>query len=132
MANTKPTLIDGLLTRRLAFNGYLVRKGGITFHWLDSYMELDQEDDQEPPGSVGQQAITDYKEAITIPRDRNKWRSVGNASEWVLYFMLYFRFFTDFDPLACLGKGGFGVVFESRNKMDDCLYAIKRISLNNR
>ena len=42
-------------------------------------MELDREDDQEPPGSAGQQAIVDYKEAIAIPRDRNKWRSVGNA-----------------------------------------------------
>ena len=30
-ANTKPTLLDGLLKRRLAFHGHLVRKGGITF-----------------------------------------------------------------------------------------------------
>ena len=29
-ANTKPTLLDGLLKRRLAFHGHLVRKGGIT------------------------------------------------------------------------------------------------------
>ena len=28
--NTKPTLLDGLLKRRLAFHGHLVRKGGIT------------------------------------------------------------------------------------------------------
>ena len=29
-ANTKPTLLDGVLKRRLAFHGHLVRKGGIT------------------------------------------------------------------------------------------------------
>lgn len=39
------------------------------------------------------------------------------------------RFQTDFDMLQCLGKGGFGVVFEVKNKIDDCNYAIKRIIL---
>jgi serine/threonine protein kinase len=42
------------------------------------------------------------------------------------------RFLTDFSPVHCLGKGGFGVVFEARNKIDDCSYAIKRIPLPNR
>jgi translation initiation factor 2-alpha kinase 3 len=42
------------------------------------------------------------------------------------------RFLNDFDPIHCLGKGGFGVVFEARNKIDDCNYAIKRIQLPNR
>ena len=42
------------------------------------------------------------------------------------------RFQTDFDMMQCLGKGGFGVVFESKNKLDDCRYAIKRIILPNR
>lgn len=42
------------------------------------------------------------------------------------------RFQTDFDMVQCLGKGGFGVVFESKNKLDDCKYAIKRIMLPNR
>lgn len=41
------------------------------------------------------------------------------------------RFQTDFDMLQCLGKGGFGVVFEVKNKIDDCNYAIKRIVLPN-
>lgn len=39
------------------------------------------------------------------------------------------RFQTDFNMLQCLGKGGFGVVFEVKNKLDDCNYAIKRIVL---
>ncbi|XP_046385466.1 eukaryotic translation initiation factor 2-alpha kinase-like [Ischnura elegans] len=42
------------------------------------------------------------------------------------------RYLTDFEPMHRLGKGGFGVVFEARNKIDDCSYAIKRIPLPNR
>lgn len=42
------------------------------------------------------------------------------------------RFSTDFETVQCLGKGGFGVVFEAKNKLDDCNYAIKRIVLPNR
>lgn len=42
------------------------------------------------------------------------------------------RFFTDFEPIDCLGKGGYGIVFEAKNKIDDCNYAIKRITLPNR
>lgn len=34
--------------------------------------------------------------------------------------------------MDCLGKGGYGVVFEAKNKIDDCNYAIKRIALPNR
>lgn len=45
---------------------------------------------------------------------------------------LFFRYKTDFDHVQCLGKGGFGIVFEAKNKVDDCHYAVKRISLPNR
>jgi len=31
-----------------------------------------------------------------------------------------------------LGKGGFGVVFHAKNALDECDYAIKRITLPNR
>ena len=34
--------------------------------------------------------------------------------------------------LEVLGKGGFGVVFETKNKVDECHYAVKRIGLPNR
>ncbi|KAK6493654.1 eukaryotic translation initiation factor 2-alpha kinase 3-like isoform X2, partial [Huso huso] len=50
----------------------------------------------------------------------------GRDSEYVS------RYLTDFEPVQCLGRGGFGVVFEARNKVDDCNYAIKRIRLPNR
>uniref|UniRef100_UPI00398F1277 eukaryotic translation initiation factor 2-alpha kinase 3 isoform X1 n=2 Tax=Pristiophorus japonicus TaxID=55135 RepID=UPI00398F1277 len=42
------------------------------------------------------------------------------------------RCLTDFELVQCLGRGGFGVVFEAKNKVDDCNYAIKRIRLPNR
>lgn len=42
------------------------------------------------------------------------------------------RYLTDFEPVDCLGKGGYGVVFKANNKFDDCNYAIKRIALSNR
>lgn len=42
------------------------------------------------------------------------------------------RYLADFNPIDCLGKGGYGVVFEAKNKIDDCNYAIKRIALPNR
>ncbi|XP_072750618.1 eukaryotic translation initiation factor 2-alpha kinase [Anoplolepis gracilipes] len=41
------------------------------------------------------------------------------------------RYLMDFEPVDCLGKGGYGVVFEAKNKIDDCNYAIKRIGLPN-
>ncbi|XP_039760075.1 eukaryotic translation initiation factor 2-alpha kinase-like isoform X3 [Pararge aegeria] len=42
------------------------------------------------------------------------------------------RYENDFTPLRCLGKGGFGVVFEARNNIDHCSYAVKRITLPKR
>lgn len=42
------------------------------------------------------------------------------------------RFATDFTPVHCLGKGGFGTVFEARNIIDECSYAVKRITLPNK
>ncbi|CAG9568143.1 unnamed protein product [Danaus chrysippus] len=42
------------------------------------------------------------------------------------------RYENDFTTLKYLGKGGFGVVFEARNKIDHCSYAVKRITLPRR
>lgn len=39
------------------------------------------------------------------------------------------RYNNDFTTLRCLGKGGFGIVFEAKQKIDECHYAIKRIRL---
>lgn len=42
------------------------------------------------------------------------------------------RYINDFDIIRCLGKGGFGVVFEVKQKFDEGSYAIKRIALSNK
>ena len=81
MANTKHTLLDGLLKRRLAFHGHLVRKGGITLDLMIGRLH-----GTRPRGrpittwlkDLTTQADISYKESMTIPRDRNKWMSVGN------------------------------------------------------
>ncbi|XP_060083562.1 eukaryotic translation initiation factor 2-alpha kinase 3-like [Ylistrum balloti] len=39
------------------------------------------------------------------------------------------RYRQDFEQIQVLGRGGYGVVFEARNKMDTCCYAVKRIEL---
>ncbi|XP_042238217.1 eukaryotic translation initiation factor 2-alpha kinase-like isoform X2 [Homarus americanus] len=39
------------------------------------------------------------------------------------------RYLTDFELVQCLGRGGFGVVFQVRNKLDENVYAVKRIIL---
>ncbi|XP_026162187.1 eukaryotic translation initiation factor 2-alpha kinase 3 [Mastacembelus armatus] len=61
--------------------------------------------------------VVEFKEAVAMET---------RSSEYVS------RYLTDFEPVQCLGRGGFGVVFEARNKVDDCNYAIKRIRLPNR
>ena len=79
-ANTKPTLLDGL-KRRLAFHGHLVRKDGITLDLMIGRLH-----GTRPRGrpittwlkDLATQANISYKEAITMPTDRKKWRSVGN------------------------------------------------------
>ena len=47
-------------------------------------------------------------------------------------FFLFFRYLTDYEPVQCLGAGGFGVVFESKNKLDEIHYAVKRVRLPSR
>ncbi|XP_058406707.1 eukaryotic translation initiation factor 2-alpha kinase 3 isoform X2 [Diceros bicornis minor] len=77
------------------------------------------------------------KESETQCQTENKYDSVsGEArdSSWndVKNSGYVSRYLTDFEPVQCMGRGGFGVVFEARNKVDDCNYAIKRIRLPNR
>ncbi|XP_030166936.1 eukaryotic translation initiation factor 2-alpha kinase 3 [Lynx canadensis] len=77
------------------------------------------------------------KESETQCQTESKYDSVsGDAkdSSWndIKNSGYISRYLTDFEPVQCLGRGGFGVVFEARNKVDDCNYAIKRIRLPNR
>ena len=79
-ANTKPILLNGLLKSRLAFHGNLERRWGITLDLMIGLLH-----GTRPRGSprttslkdLATQANISYKEAINIPRDRKKWRSVG-------------------------------------------------------
>ncbi|XP_018421606.1 PREDICTED: eukaryotic translation initiation factor 2-alpha kinase 3 [Nanorana parkeri] len=75
------------------------------------------------------------QESETQCQTDNKYDSVNgdladNRGEYSCGYVS--RYLTDFEPIRCLGRGGFGVVFEARNKVDDCNYAIKRIRLPNR
>ncbi|KAL2098755.1 hypothetical protein ACEWY4_005235 [Coilia grayii] len=72
------------------------------------------------------QCQTDNKFDLEEPEPKEVVVTETRPSEYVS------RYLTDFEPLQCLGRGGFGVVFEARNKVDDCHYAIKRIRLPNR
>lgn len=77
------------------------------------------------------------KESETQCQTENKYDSISgdsNDSSWndIKNSGYVSRYLTDFEPVQCMGRGGFGVVFEARNKVDDCNYAIKRIRLPNR
>ncbi|XP_031436386.1 eukaryotic translation initiation factor 2-alpha kinase 3 isoform X2 [Clupea harengus] len=72
------------------------------------------------------QCQTDSKFDLEDPEPKEVVVTETRPSEYVS------RYLTDFEPLQCLGRGGFGVVSEARNKVDDCHYAIKRIRLPNR
>lgn len=49
-----------------------------------------------------------------------------------MFVMVFYRYLTDFEHTECLGKGGFGIVFRAKNKVDENNYAVKRITLPNR
>ncbi|XP_027857396.1 eukaryotic translation initiation factor 2-alpha kinase 3 [Xiphophorus couchianus] len=72
------------------------------------------------------QCQTDSKFDLEVVESKEPVAVENRFSEYVS------RYLTDFEPVQCLGRGGFGVVFEARNKVDDCNYAIKRIRLPNR
>ncbi|KAK5616256.1 hypothetical protein CRENBAI_015164 [Crenichthys baileyi] len=72
------------------------------------------------------QCQTDSKFDLEVVESKEPVAMENRFSEYVS------RYLTDFEPVQCLGRGGFGVVFEARNKVDDCNYAIKRIRLPNR
>ncbi|XP_076760849.1 eukaryotic translation initiation factor 2-alpha kinase [Xylocopa sonorina] len=80
-------------------------------------------------------ATTVAKDAILPPLiierhiETNKTNQLNNDEKEIENFKS--RYLTDFEPVDCLGKGGYGVVFEAKNKIDDCNYAIKRIALSN-
>ncbi|GMR61593.1 hypothetical protein PMAYCL1PPCAC_31788 [Pristionchus mayeri] len=74
-------------------------------------------------------AVKEEREVDAASRKRNmSTRSGSNNSASDNFESTFLR---DYEPLKVLGRGGFGVVFEARNKLDQCHYAVKRIAVGN-
>uniref|UniRef100_A0A182ME23 non-specific serine/threonine protein kinase n=1 Tax=Anopheles culicifacies TaxID=139723 RepID=A0A182ME23_9DIPT len=78
------------------------------------------------------EAVEEFPPAIRMGTVRSYSESSSSNGPPAIAENYTSRFRDDFDLLQCLGKGGFGVVFEVRNKLDDCRYAIKRVVLPNK
>jgi len=63
----------------------------------------------------------------TFPTPHKRISSNGNGSTAII--KRSDRYYTDFEEIALIGKGGFGEVVKVRNKLDDFIYAIKKIAL---
>ncbi|KAG5265472.1 hypothetical protein AALO_G00242860 [Alosa alosa] len=107
--------IVGTIVFCIAATTYIVRK---FFHPTSTQARQRKESET--------QCQTDSKFDVEEPEPKEVVVTETRPSEYIS------RYLTDFEPLQCLGRGGFGVVFEARNKVDDCHYAIKRIRLPNR
>lgn len=107
--------ILGTIIFCIAATTYIVRK---FFHPPTTYVRQRKESET--------QCQTDSKFELDITEPKEVVVTETRSCEYVS------RYLTDFEPVQCLGRGGFGVVFEARNKVDDCNYAIKRIRLPNR
>lgn len=109
--------IIGTIIFCIAATTYIVRK---FFHPPAPMICVRQRKESET------QCQTDAKFDLEVMETKETVAMETRSSEYVS------RYLTDFEPVQCLGRGGFGVVFEARNKVDDCNYAIKRIRLPNR
>ncbi|MEQ2164727.1 hypothetical protein GOODEAATRI_009760 [Goodea atripinnis] len=109
--------ILGTIVFCIAATTYIVRK---FFHPPAPVAYVRQRKESET------QCQTDSKFDLEVVESKEPVAMENRFSEYVS------RYLTDFEPVQCLGRGGFGVVFEARNKVDDCNYAIKRIRLPNR
>ncbi|KAM6917626.1 eukaryotic translation initiation factor 2-alpha kinase 3 isoform 2-T2 [Lycodopsis pacificus] len=109
--------ILGTIVFCIAATTYIVRK---FFHPPAPVAYVRQRQESET------QCQTDCKFDLEVVESKEPVAVETRSNEYVS------RYLTDFEPVQCLGRGGFGVVFEARNKVDDCNYAIKRIRLPNR
>ncbi|XP_029973073.1 eukaryotic translation initiation factor 2-alpha kinase 3 [Salarias fasciatus] len=109
--------ILGTIVFCIAATTYVVRK---FFHPSAPVAYVRQRKESET------QCQTDSKFDLEVEESKEPPAGEPRSSDYVS------RYLTDFEPVQCLGRGGFGVVFEARNKVDDCNYAIKRIRLPNR
>lgn len=85
----------------------------------------------EPAGEFRARSSTLRSQPVTIPTigrhtSHSQSTSLSNSLTTSEYNS---RYSSDFESVKRLGHGGFGIVFEAKNKIDDCNYAIKRICL---
>ncbi|KAK5968942.1 Protein kinase domain-containing protein [Trichostrongylus colubriformis] len=76
--------------------------------------------------SVGTSTLSVTSPAEQVTRQRRTTSSRESGCE-----PFQSKFLQDFEPVKLLGHGGFGVVFEARNRLDECPYAVKRIAVAN-
>lgn len=113
IALTTAFVVNFMLNSRKKENGIVY----VTVPYAKEAIEYDEEERHK-------KEIEELKKVVEI-----KTRSLSESQTYDPYQHYVSRFLTDFDLIQCLGKGGFGVVFEAKNKLDDCHYAIKRILL---
>lgn len=99
----------------------------LDFHWRKSSMNLpDGERISDDPQTIV--AMEDANQETLEPFREQQDPTISSEIASIPYVS---RYLTDFEPIQCLGRGGFGLVFEVRNRLDDCHYAVKRIQLPN-
>uniref|UniRef100_A0A8C4R6R5 non-specific serine/threonine protein kinase n=1 Tax=Eptatretus burgeri TaxID=7764 RepID=A0A8C4R6R5_EPTBU len=111
--------IDGLLSLGLCI---LLALCASLYIWKVPWPDV-----QRTRVSSESEAQTDEKFDGLLEKEKNMEAGVQDGT--AVYVS---RYLMDFKHLQCLGRGGFGVVFEAKNKVDDCHYAIKRIRMPNR
>jgi len=79
-------------------------------------------------------AIKEKRSSADFLTMRNRTASTSSGDSQCIEEQVPFlsQYLKEFEPIQCLGRGGFGVVFEAKKKIDDRHYAVKRITLPNR
>ncbi|KAF0990854.1 hypothetical protein HZS_4033 [Henneguya salminicola] len=77
-----------------------------------------------------------FKECLDTPLEYNQIKETKQSSDVVSAYstttipnLVTSRYASDFTHIETIGTGGFGVVFKAKNNMDDCDYAIKRVTI---
>ncbi|XP_076064689.1 eukaryotic translation initiation factor 2 alpha kinase Gcn2 [Oratosquilla oratoria] len=100
-----------------------------------SFLQAGKQRDQcDPSLSVTQMSYKEEKESeVEVDPRQLEEGQVESASQVPLYLPPnmkgYSRLNMEYDVLEWLGRGGFGHVFKVRNKVDDRIYALKRIPM---
>jgi hypothetical protein len=74
--------------------------------------------------SIISETSSDYQLSKPLFQSRYK-----HDYEHYFKYILSYRYFLEYEHVRFLGRGGFGVVFEAINKLDERRVAIKRVSL---